>query len=155
MRTGRAISPRCRKSHKRQCVMPLDNRTCFTVNLRDGLCCLNCGKAPAGEEGYHRGFEYHHVVPRSEGGADTPDNIALLCHECHLDGHRGRMDLGEKAKNWRLNPPERFPCNACTDTLVVNKVEMNCGWYLCRHCGVKTHLWHHFFSRAPHVPQKE
>ena len=125
--------------------MPLDNRTCFTVNLRDRLACKNCGKQPLGPDNYHRGFEYHHVEHKAAGGADSASNIALLCHDCHLAGHQGRLDLATAAKGWDLEPPERFSCQACTAMLLKEHVEMNCGWYRCDHCHERTHLWDHFY----------
>lgn len=27
--------------------------------------------------------EYHHIIPFSEGGIHSPDNIMTLCHQCH------------------------------------------------------------------------
>ena len=29
----------------------------------------------------------HHIVPKSAGGADNPDNIVPLCGDCHSDVH--------------------------------------------------------------------
>jgi hypothetical protein len=29
------------------------------------------------------GVEVHHIVPKAEGGKDTPDNAAPLCPSCH------------------------------------------------------------------------
>lgn len=31
----------------------------------------------------HRGTEYHHVVARSHGGADSVENVVLLCRTAH------------------------------------------------------------------------
>lgn len=124
--------------------MPLDNRTCFTVNLRDRLACKICAKQPLAAETYHRGFEYHHVAQRAAGGADAPLNIALLCHACHLAIHQGRIDATRAAENWALTPPSGFPCRACAAMLSPETVEMNCGWYLCPHCHGRTHLFDHF-----------
>lgn len=122
--------------------MPLDNRTCFTVNLRDHLCCRRCGAAPVSRENYHRGFEYHHVQPCSEGGEDIAENVILLCHECHTLLHQNRIvleNLGE------LAPPLAFQCAACEGVLLVENVTMNCGWYLCDHCHTKMPLFDHFY----------
>lgn len=123
--------------------MPLDNRTCFTVNLRDRLSCRNCGAAPASADNYHRGFEYHHIVPKSAGGADEAGNIVLLCHDCHLALHK---DGNMPENKWDIATPERFSCGACAATLEISSVEMNCGWYFCPRCRMKTHLWAHCFG---------
>jgi hypothetical protein len=31
----------------------------------------------------HRGTEAHHLLPRSQGGPDTLDNLAWTCSACH------------------------------------------------------------------------
>jgi hypothetical protein len=55
--------------------------------------CFACGawgrydaEAWGREHTWGRGvtLERAHVVPRSLGGSDEPENIVLLCHECHL-----------------------------------------------------------------------
>ena len=118
----------------------MDNRTCFTVNLRDNLRCRRCGRRPSSAKGYHRGFEYHHVTPRSEGGPDDVDNLALLCRDCHLAVHRDHRPLPPLGD---LAPPEAFDCAACGEPLDPDAVEMNCGWYRCHHCRARTHLFDH------------
>lgn len=35
-------------------------------------------------------IEVHHVIPVSEGGTDDPDNLLVLCGECHAEIHRRR-----------------------------------------------------------------
>jgi D-alanine-D-alanine ligase len=126
----------------------LDNRTCFIVNLRDRLSCLACGRTPERRDGYHRGFEYHHVVPKSMGGLDDASNIALVCHACHLAGHQGKRNLTEVLKNCDLTPPQRFSCCSCAAMLLTENVEMNCGWYRCSQCETQIHLFDHVFGGA-------
>jgi len=46
----------------------------LAVILRDGAC-VRCG-------GGHR-LSAHHVIPRAEGGTDTPENAETLCVRCH------------------------------------------------------------------------
>ena len=45
------------------------------VNARQEGKCLICGKKHIDE--------YHHIVPKSQGGTDRVNNIAGLCHDCH------------------------------------------------------------------------
>jgi hypothetical protein len=33
----------------------------------------------------------HHIIPRSQGGPDTPDNLVGLCSNCHEDRHGGSL----------------------------------------------------------------
>src|SRR6478735_8386313 len=116
--------------------MPLSNRLCFQVNLRDKLQCQSCGAKPSVKETYHRGFEYHHIVPRSWGGLDTLDNIVLLCHACHQQSHRKNTQLWTSLSE----PVIEFHCNQCGAELNRETVEMNCGWYRCAHCNETIHL---------------
>ena len=34
----------------------------------------------------------HHIIYRSEGGADTLDNLITLCEECHKKLHKGKLE---------------------------------------------------------------
>lgn len=35
----------------------------------------------------------HHIVYRSAGGGDTPENLVILCASCHNDEHRHAIDI--------------------------------------------------------------
>lgn len=48
---------------------------------RDGERCVSCG---ADDE-----LAVHHIVPRNQGGANEPDNLATLCKTCHHYAHGG------------------------------------------------------------------
>ena len=117
--------------------MSLENRTCFQANLRDGLRCRVCG--PLSRLNYHRGFEYHHVQPQSEGGNDEIENIVLLCSECHLRHHQRKLVLPHFDQAWSFH----FRCHSCDAELNAHLADMNCGWYRCDKCHEKTHLWTH------------
>ena len=125
--------------------MGLENRTCFLVNLRDGLRCRQCGQSPTQQAEYHRGFEYHHVIPRSQGGSDLPENIALLCHACHQGQHARKLAESIAVPA----PPETLTCARCATVLPTATVEMNCGWYRCGACGETVHLYQHFANQWP------
>jgi hypothetical protein len=122
--------------------MALPNRTCFWVNLRDALQCRACGRRPEGAENYHRGFEYHHLQPKSQGGSDSPENLAVVCRQCHQSFHGANV-----APNVTVGPlPEVFACAVCHGALDPTQVAMNCGWYHCHHCQETTHLFRHFYG---------
>lgn len=40
-------------------------------------CCWRCG--------IKKRLDRCHIVPRSQGGTDTPDNFVLLCKHCHFE----------------------------------------------------------------------
>jgi len=46
----------------------------YYVSFRDNYRCQKCGK---------KGQQRHHVIPKSMYGPDSPNNIILLCVECH------------------------------------------------------------------------
>lgn len=56
---------------------------------RDGGQCVLCGGA---------GAHIHHIVFRSQGGKDEPDNLVTLCGSCHEKAHgRGNGAFTQKS----------------------------------------------------------
>ncbi len=56
----------------------------YLLTRENGKCQL-CGK---GYGGNGNGWQIHHIIPRSKGGTDRPDNLALLHRKCHEKIHR-------------------------------------------------------------------
>ena len=54
--------------------------------ILDDYVCAFCGRQLMTNEG-------HHIIPYSEGGPASPDNIITLCHECHVAYHKGEIDI--------------------------------------------------------------
>ncbi len=55
---------------------------------RDGHTCQICkGKSK------DKILNVHHIKPRSNGGADRPDNLITLCETCHKAYHKGKLEL--------------------------------------------------------------
>ena len=54
--------------------IPQDVKT--AVWQRDGGKCVQCGATDY--------LEYDHIIPRAKGGANTVDNVQLLCRRCNL-----------------------------------------------------------------------
>lgn len=46
------------------------------------MCRNDCGR---------RATDGHHILLRSQGGDDVPDNVMPLCHECHMAWHAGNI----------------------------------------------------------------
>ena len=50
------------------------------------------------------GQSVHHIIPHSEGGPDTLDNLILLCDKCHDEveaaGYRNREDIAAHEPQW-------------------------------------------------------
>ena len=57
----------------------ISNETRKTVYRRDGYRCALCDDT--------RGLQVHHVVRRSQGGTDYPQNLITLCWKCHAAAH--------------------------------------------------------------------
>ena len=49
-----------------------------------------------------RNLDQHHIVPRSEGGAHTEENILTLCESHHLAHHAGALAIEGTASNPRF-----------------------------------------------------
>ena len=49
------------------------------VLQRDGWRCQSCGN--------RRNLQVHHILPRSQSGDDTEENLTTLCSECHDQVH--------------------------------------------------------------------
>ena len=56
----------------------MDNRLRADIFERDRFRCRGCAK-PA--------EEVHHMIYRSQGGTDDPDNLVSLCRFCHQQAH--------------------------------------------------------------------
>lgn len=68
------------------------------VLYRDHYVCRDCG-ATYGDTGGR--FEIHHVIPVSEGGKDSPENLVTLCSGCHVKRHQ-QMELISEKKRGRV-----------------------------------------------------
>lgn len=51
------------------------------IRSRDNYTCQSCKKSCLDNN------EVHHIIPRSKGGTDKPDNLILLCSKCHEKIH--------------------------------------------------------------------
>lgn len=67
------------------------NVKAFVLN-RDNYTCQKC-KTTKGE------LHVHHIIFRSKGGSDTPDNLITLCESCHEKLHKGEFEIkGTRSK---------------------------------------------------------
>ena len=57
----------------------VSNHTRKAVYARDHYRCALCDS--------NRGIQIHHVIKRSQGGGDQPDNLITLCMYCHAVIH--------------------------------------------------------------------
>lgn len=56
------------------------------ILLRDHFRCQECG--------YYKHLEVHHIIPKSKGGGDNPENLVTLCTECHGKVHGFNKHVG-------------------------------------------------------------
>ena len=53
------------------------------IDARQNSTCCLCEEAPI--------EHYHHLILRSEGGSDLPENLIGVCKECHEKIHKGKL----------------------------------------------------------------
>lgn len=74
-------------------------QACFR---RDRWTCVKCGfkgKPNAGQ------LHCDHIVPRSEGGPDTLDNVETLCTPCHGPKSQAEAARGRRRRSGKRSPP--------------------------------------------------
>lgn len=98
---------------------------CRVVDARDKGRCRVCGRRcdPDATDMLRRA-ERHHIVYRSAGGQDTPENVLVLCLGCHQDEHAHRLKVDGNAETgieiWRRDAAgEWFMCRRETAVGVV------------------------------------
>lgn len=64
----------------------------FKVMLRDDFRCRYCGRSPATQPGLVLNVD--HIIPWSDGGETTLENLQTLCAECNL----GKGNLSQSAE---------------------------------------------------------
>lgn len=75
------------------------------VGERSGGFCAYCGAAFAVNDDGSYVFDDHHIVQRSVGGSDDPDNRVALHHHCHMTVHDMPAEartLGLIKDSWEL-----------------------------------------------------
>lgn len=54
---------------------------------RNGYTCQMCGAAAGDQDPYHPGLKIRlamgHIIDKSKGGEDTPDNLRAVCTNCN------------------------------------------------------------------------
>lgn len=72
----------------------------YAKRKANGICDLCDEVAPFKDEDEIPYLEVHHIIPLSNGGSDTIDNVAALCPNCHRKMHvLGNINDIEKLKN--------------------------------------------------------
>lgn len=71
----------------------ITNQERKAIYRRDGYRCALCDST--------RYLQIHHVVPRGQGGTDSPHNLITLCSDCHALAHgtnlRDWVDVDQEA----------------------------------------------------------
>ena len=62
----------------------------WVLKNANGICEACSSSAPFNRQDGSPYLEVHHLVPLSEGGADTTDNALAVCPNCHRRLHHGR-----------------------------------------------------------------
>lgn len=83
------------------------------VYRRDGFRCALCDDT--------RGLQVHHVVRRSQGGTNSPQNLITLCWKCHAVAHGTAMPGYEDIQTADV-------CQACVEYLADYYAEEGLLW---------------------------
>ncbi len=75
----------------KSCQYKRDNYTIALIKQLRGHKCQICSKEIITKDG-NKYIEAAHIVPKNEKGKETPDNILLLCPNCHKE-----FDLGDRS----------------------------------------------------------
>jgi len=75
---GAAVEKDWSKKSQREKVSP---GTRDRIIKRDDGSCIRCGNS--------EDLNVHHIIPVSDGGGKTDENLATLCEGCHKDAHDG------------------------------------------------------------------
>lgn len=78
----------------------------YNIYVRDGGCCMFCGKALPYQKG---AFTFDHIHPKSRGGAKDWHNIVLSCHECNRKkANKSLEDSGMKLREKPIKPSPEY-----------------------------------------------
>jgi len=67
-------------------ILECSKRTITKIAYRMKLACFNCGWDQAR-------CDIHHIIPRSKGGSDFPDNLTYICPNCHRLAHSNKITV--------------------------------------------------------------
>ena len=70
--------------------------------LRDNHTCQDCGSL--------ENLEIHHLLPISQGGKNTLDNLRTVCHDCHITNYKNIHYPKDKSKivSYELREKNRY-----------------------------------------------
>lgn len=80
-------------THGKECPSSRTRYTRFRADLKlwliqtRGNSCEECGREFVLRRLATEYLIAHHVTPKADGGPDTPDNLILLCGQCHIAKH--------------------------------------------------------------------
>lgn len=95
--------------------------------------CCWCGVKCRPEPGYKNSVTLEHVTPRSEGGSDERDNLAMACHACN--SRRGSTDAEVFMRKQPWNSP------TASMTRVERQQHKKLRKYVCRAKELKANGW--------------
>jgi len=91
---GSAVGDRKNYAYIMYCFKKLDaGKLTPSTILRENKLLVESEKVCVYCEKICDGLQWEHIIPRSRGGLDTIDNLALACRECNLS--KGARDLFE------------------------------------------------------------
>lgn len=105
------------------------------VRARDNYTCQYCGKINLPD------LEVDHIVPKSRGGADRPDNLVATCHKCNEEkGNRTAEEFGYPEIQYKVKKSLKAPTIVTVIGKELGKRLPPLGYTIERHYGYITKI---------------
>ena len=92
------------------------NTKAFVLN-RDKYTCQHCKTKQCT-------LEVHHIIFKSNGGSDEPDNLITLCRNCHRELHSGKINLNVKGLKRKNKQAAATQMNVLR-SMIIKKFKLN------------------------------
>jgi len=96
----RFCSNQCRTEHltgENHPAWTADGNARRTAFKRDSGNCQRCDRdVSESSDGDKPTAEAHHIIPKAAGGPDTPENLVILCRDCHEQAHDALKTVHER-----------------------------------------------------------
>jgi 5-methylcytosine-specific restriction endonuclease McrA len=92
------------------------------VLSRDGYKCQKCKNSKTGTK-----LHVHHIVFKSNGGTDSPDNLVTLCESCHTKIHLFKNGQAEKGSKLLQTKAQKSTASATKISIVKSQIYKHFG----------------------------
>lgn len=79
------FNPQPKKKHKKKKAKQIPINVVKDVLIRENYTCQRCNRQYQPEQ---HALHCHHIIKKSQGGNDVPENLEVICWLCHVLEHR-------------------------------------------------------------------